>query len=284
MPDRIEGVFIYEKEATIGTGHTAKKVKQKMYCLAKETDKDEVEIRYLGANDEPLNIVEKIPKEEFIRSFTFQPYYFERKAAHNEQKVNKHILTAEEHARRDELYSAEFEFNNALKLDEENLRANFGVGNVYLKMGEKEKAREIFVKISKIDAIFEEHNKHFFNECGIQLRKQELYEEALDYYKKALEVSPQDENLFFNVSRAHFEKGDVEKAQEYISKALEINPEFKEGKAFISYMTEKQEKGAVKTQAQKEPAEKPEQKPKEKIRHKESREEQSKGFVVKKIS
>ena len=45
MADKIEGVFLLEKEATIGTGHTEKKVTQKMYCVAKELDNDEIEIR-----------------------------------------------------------------------------------------------------------------------------------------------------------------------------------------------------------------------------------------------
>ena len=241
MTDRIEGVFLLEKDATIGTGHTEKKVRQKMFCLAKETADGEIEVRYLDGNDEPLNIVEKIPKEQFIHAFTFQPYYFERKNAERDKKVNRHILTAEEHCRRNELYSAEYEYKNALKLDEENLRANFGIGNVYLKMGEKEKAKDIFIKISKIEAIFEEHNKHFFNECGIQLRKQQLYDEAIEYYNKAMDLSPRDENLFFNMARAHFEKGESDKANEYITRALEISPDFHEAKAFLKYMADKHE-------------------------------------------
>ena len=239
MVDRIEGVFLIEKDARIGTGHTEKKVKHRMYCLAHERDDGMIEYRYLGADDQPLDIVETMPKAEFIHQFIFQPYYFERKKAEQERKVNKHIAIAEEHVRRKELFSAEYEYKNALKLDEENLRANFGIGNVYLQMGEKEKAKEIFVKISNIEAIFEEQNKHFFNECGIQLRKQELYDEAIRYYQRALTLSPQDENLLFNLARAFFEKGDCEKARETILKALAINSTFKEGKVLLSYIEQK---------------------------------------------
>jgi tetratricopeptide (TPR) repeat protein len=246
MTDRIEGVFLLEKEAKIGTGHTEKKVKQKMFCLAKERDDGTIEFRYLNANDEPMDIVENIPKIEFIHQFTFQPCYFEKKKADQDKKVDKHIAIAEEHARRKELFSAEYEYKNALKLDEENLRANFGIGNVYLQMGEKEKAKDIFVKISHLDAIFEEQNKHFFNECGIQLRKQELYDEAIDYYQKGLSLSADDENLLFNLARAFFEKGDQENAREYVYKALVIRPEFKEGKALLNYIEQKKTKEDLK--------------------------------------
>jgi tetratricopeptide (TPR) repeat protein len=106
-------------------------------------------------------------------------------------------------------------------------------------MGESSKAKEIFVKISKTEAIFEEKNKHFFNECAIQLRKQKLYDEAIDYYHKGIELSPNDENLYFNSARAHFEKGDHEKAKESIFKVISINPAHKEAKAFLNYMDQK---------------------------------------------
>jgi tetratricopeptide (TPR) repeat protein len=241
MTDRIEGVFILEKEAKIGTGHTEKKVVQKMYCLATELESGEIEVRYLDGNDKPLDITERFAKQDFVHRFTFQPYYFERKEAERQKKLLKHIVTAEEHARKNELHSAEYEYKNALRLDEEDLRANFGIGNVYLQMGEKNKAKDIFTKISKIDAIFEEQNKHFFNECGIQLRKQELYEEAIEYYDKAVNLSPQDEHLFFNLARAHFEKGDVAKANEYIAQAMAIKPDFEEGKTLQQYMAGKQQ-------------------------------------------
>lgn len=237
MVDKIEGVFLLEKDTKSGIGDTEKKAKQKMYCLAKEICNDEIEVRYLDSNDEPSEIIEKIPKEEFIHNFTFQPYYFEQKATAIEKKVNQHCAIAEEHTLRKELHDAENEYRNALGLDEENLQANFGIGNVYLKMGESEKAKEVFKKISRIDAIFEEKNKHFFNECGIQLRKQELYDEAIEYYEKAINLSPDDENLYFNLARPYFAKGNEEKVQELIFKALAINPAFKEGKAFLKYMT-----------------------------------------------
>ena len=101
--------------------------------------------------------------------------------------------------------------------------------------------KEIFVKISKTEAIFEEKNKHFFNECAIPLRKQKLYDEAIEYYQKGIELSPNDENLYFNSARALFEKGDHEKAKESIFKVISINPTHKEAKAFLNYMDQKRQ-------------------------------------------
>lgn len=236
MAKMIEGIFLLEKNSKIGTGSTEKQVKNNMYCIAKQINDDEIEVCYLSPDDKPTSIIEKIDKTEFLHSFTFQPYYLEKKEAERLKKVNKFIATAEEHVKRDELHSAEYEFSNALRIDEENLRANFGIGNVYLKMGEMEKAKDVFVKISRIDAIFEENNKHFFNECGIQLRKHELYDEAIEYYEKAFNLSPRDENLCFNLARAFLEKGDRQQAKNWIDRAFAINPDYEEGRKFLAYM------------------------------------------------
>lgn len=237
---KIDGIFRQERESKIGMGGTAKSVKQDICCLAKQINDEEVEVRYLNNNDEPVGEAEVVKLKDFLNDFTFLPYYKELKEAEKERNINKKIATAEEHIKKNELHSAEYEYTLALKIDEEHLRANFGIGNLYFKMDQPEKAKDVFIKISKIDAIFEKKNKHLFNECGMNLRQQDLFDEAIAYYEKAVKICGEDdENIFFNLARAYFSKGDLEKAQETISRALLINPEFTEGKAFVKYMEKK---------------------------------------------
>jgi tetratricopeptide (TPR) repeat protein len=237
---KIDGIFRQEREAKIGMGGIAMSVKQDICCLAKQINDEEVEVRCLNKNDEPIGDPEVVKLNDFLNDFTFLPYYKELKEAEKEKNINKKIATAEEHIERNELHSAEYEYNLALKIDEEHLRANFGIGNLYFKMGQPEKAKNVFIKISKIDAIFEKKNKHLFNECGMNLRQQNLFDEAIAYYEKAVKICGEDdENIFFNLARAYFSKGDLEKAQESMSRALLINPEFNDGKAFVKYMEKK---------------------------------------------
>jgi len=240
MKEKVDGIFRQERETKIGMGGTAKSVKQDICCAAKQISDDEVEVYHLNQNDEPMGEAEIVQLKDFLRDFTFLPYYRERKEAEKEKKINKKVATAEEHIERNELHSAEYEYQLALKIEEEHLRANFGIGNLYLKMGEAEKAKKVFIGISKIEAIFERKNKHLFNECAMQLRQQSLYIEAIAYYEKALKICGEDdENLFFNLARAYFANDNEEKAQETIARALLINPEFTDGKAFIGYMKRK---------------------------------------------
>ena len=99
-------------------------------------------------------------------------------------------------------------------------------------MGQTSKAKDVFRKLSQIDAIFEEENKHIFNEFGIQLRKANMTDEALANYLKAIEISPHDENLYFNVARLYYDTRDWANAMKWIEKSLSINEYFHEARQF----------------------------------------------------
>lgn len=71
---------------------------------------------------------------------------------------------------------------------------------------------------------------------SIRLRKQKKYDEALHYCRKAFEVNPIDENIFFNMSRVYFEKQDTGKALQCITYALKLNPGFEPALKFKRYL------------------------------------------------
>ncbi|PKN76528.1 MAG: hypothetical protein CVU52_04380 [Deltaproteobacteria bacterium HGW-Deltaproteobacteria-10] len=78
----------------------------------------------------------------------------------------------------------------------------------------------------------------YYNDSGITSRAAGDVKKAIQEYKKALFVSPDDENLFYNLARAYIEIGDREKAMENITLALSINPEFNEGRKLQSYINQ----------------------------------------------
>lgn len=75
-----------------------------------------------------------------------------------------------------------------------------------------------------------------FNDGGIQMREAKDFVQAVKYYKKALSLSPNDENLHYNIGRAYYEQNRLDKAEDYLGKALKINPGFSEGKLFYEYL------------------------------------------------
>ena len=238
MPEIVEGVYLELVIQKIGTASTARTQEMKNYYLAKSVGPELVEIQVLDMHDNPLPIREKVSLKDFQTRFTFQPDYLARKKkTPSEVKVDKAIAQAEAHVRRKEFNSAEFEYHKALKLDEDNLRANFGVGKVYLATGETEKAQEAFTRIAQTDAVFQDENKHIFNELGIELRKMGLHDQAVEHYLKALSFTSNDENLLFNIARAYAEKGDRQQGMKYAREALALNPELAEAQNLLEKLS-----------------------------------------------
>lgn len=233
MPEFKEGIYSKTTTQNIGAGSTARKQEYKSYYLAKPTDDGQVQIQVLDMNDEPLPYMELVPGDEFERRFTYVPDYLETRKSPKEKKVDQAIAQAEAHVRRKEYFSAEFEYDNALKLDEENVRANFGLGKVYLITGETDKAKKTFRTLSRVEAVFEAENKHIFNELGIELRRLHLHDQAIDYYVKAISFTRDDENLFFNAARAFFETGDYKNAVKFLKYALKLNPNLAEARKLL---------------------------------------------------
>jgi len=89
--------------------------------------------------------------------------------------------------------------------------------------------------IKESEEIREEIVRHY-NALGIRNRETKNLTEAVNNYSKAISISPQDENLHYNMARAYFEEGKLDKAEGHLGKALKLNPEFKEGKILFEHL------------------------------------------------
>jgi tetratricopeptide (TPR) repeat protein len=227
---KIQGIFFEESTITLGTGHTQKTQKMKNYCQAEQIDNEKVKLSFLGNEGKPTGIVIEIAYDEFLKRYTFDPNY--RVKTKDEAEHDRHVAVAEKQRARGEVYSAELEYTNALKINPESIRANFGIGTLYMEMGDTAKAKDVFRKLSEVEAIFEEDNKHIFNEFGIELRKANMLEEALANYQKAITISPNDEHLYFNIARIYYDIKEWNNALVWLKKSLEINPHFRDAMNF----------------------------------------------------
>ena len=235
---RIEGVFSIEKTGKIGTGTTARRVKQVALYYCREIDGDVVEMQLLNPKHVPFGEIERISKDDLLNDYLPMPQLY-KEVMGNIRNIQKSIARGEKFRKRGETFTAEFEFNNALSLDEQNVRANFGVGLCLLARDENEKAQEVFQRIVKIDSAFNEEHKHLFNEYGIELRKKKLLDQAAEYYGRALELTQDDENLWYNLARAMFDKEEYAKAADSVTKCLEMNPEHEHGRKMLNYLNKK---------------------------------------------
>ena len=227
------GVYLESIRSQVGTGDTAKDAKMENFWRAKPLDNGFVEMELLDMNDLPSGYRERVDMKEFRQRFVYQEDWKPREQDSKKDEAEKIAARGERHLANNEIFSAEFEFNSALKLDDRSVRANFGLGKTYIAQGEPEKARAIFKKLATIESVMEPRHKHIFNEFGMQMRRLGMYAEAVRYYQRALTVEIKDENLWFNFGRALYDGGHMQKAQVALKRALEINPDFVEARHYI---------------------------------------------------
>lgn len=226
-------IYLRREEIKLGCGSTAKTTLIENYYQVVEMDENLVKIQILDFNDQPIGKAEVMDKEK-LKDFIYCPDYFKSKKSPKELSIEKHVQSGDKHFESKEFFSAEHEYNRALSLDENHLKANLGKGKTLFARGEKEEGKKFFSKLSNSAALFEVENKHVFNEFGIELRKRRMFEEAIMNYLKSISIDPNDEVLYYNLGRAYFEKGEYEKSVDQFKRALMIKPDFKEAEQFLS--------------------------------------------------
>lgn len=98
--------------------------------------------------------------------------------------------------------------------------------------GEHEKARALIGKNEDLLGFI----LHTYNALGIQARKDGDFDKAVAEFNKALNVTPDDEGLLYNLARAYAAKKEKNPAVESIQKALKINPAFTEAQTLLNHL------------------------------------------------
>lgn len=97
---------------------------------------------------------------------------------------------------------------------------------IHAQFNRMEETKELFIEILKYDP----NTPNPFNSLGVKLRKSGDLAGALHAYRQALSLTPEDENIHFNMSKAYYFMGNSDQARECVEKALEYNPSFEEGR------------------------------------------------------
>ena len=237
--DRIKGVFSTQEIRKVGTGTTQRKTVYKGFYFLEEEENGVIECQPLNSNYVPSGQKRKITIEEIIEKFAPEPEFYLNSVYPKMQALQRTIDNADAHRAKGETFAAEHEYDAALKVDEENVRANFGIGLTYLQRGENNKANDIFERLVKLDAAFEREHKNMFNDFGINLRKAKMYQQAIVYYSRALELTADDEHLHINLARALFETQAIGDCVEHLLKALELAPKQEQATKFLLWLMEK---------------------------------------------
>lgn len=234
----VRGVFSTQEIRKVGTGTTTRKTVQKTFWFVEQRG-EAIECQPLNANYVPSGPKRKITLDELIAKFSPEPEFYQMSVYPKMREMEQSVDKGDNHREKGETFAAEYEYARALKVDEGNVRANFGIGLTYMERGELDKAQNIFDRLVKLDGAFDTEHKHLFNEFGINLRKHKMLTQAVEYYQRALQLTKNDENLHMNLARALLETKDMDGCLEHLFQALELAPRHEISLKFLAWMLQK---------------------------------------------
>ncbi|MFZ5812568.1 MAG: tetratricopeptide repeat protein [Thermodesulfobacteriota bacterium] len=213
-----------KKQSKLGTGGTSQETQRSIYFYAERTAGGDMFLQPLNANFVPAGEKTPITQEAFIQKYRPEPLIFYNKVKPAMDTLASELRKGDQNLERGRLDKAEAAYKKVLDIDSANIKAIFSLGIAYLKGGNTEDAGGIFDKIMSLELAFGPEHTHLFNEFGIRMRKADMLDKALDYYRKAAALNADDEHLLFNMARIHFELRDFPSAGESLRQALKINP------------------------------------------------------------
>jgi Flp pilus assembly protein TadD len=80
---------------------------------------------------------------------------------------------------------------------------------------------------------------NIYNTLGIIYRKRGEFRRAAECYRRAMKVSPKDENVYYNLARMYYEAGDLFLAKEILDEALLLNPGFGHAQDLLRVVSKK---------------------------------------------
>jgi len=140
----------------------------------------------------------------------------------------------------------EGKFDTALLMYEDFLAKNPGayqvllnIGDCYREKAEYDKAIESYNKLieqaGKDTVMGKNMGAKGLAAIGLCYLKQDKLVEAQDYFKRSIEMAPQDEILPFNVAEIYFSNSQIDDAIKYFEMAIQIKPDWPDPYLRVAY-------------------------------------------------
>lgn len=239
----IQGVFSTMEIRKTGSGTTTRKVRVKQYWLVNENRDGQAEVQPINESLVPIGKKRTVSIDDVLERFEPEPGFFVHSGADKvrpDEPITLHDRIEPEPPAEAPVESIEgFDITGTPEEMERNARASFGIGLTYLKRGNLQRAEEVFEKLAEMEGDFKPQHKHMFNDFGVSLRKQNLFDTALKHYLRAKDLASDDENLMHNIARAYYEKRDIKHAIKYLELSLRLNPDHEMSRRFLRWIKRK---------------------------------------------
>lgn len=225
MVPEILGCYQSRKREKMGKGGSGREFTQRIDWLAMRLDTARILLFPLDDSRLPLPLQKSVTPEEFLAHFLPAPQVFNERLAPAAIVLSRLLRDVGPNLDQAALPDAERALHATL------LAALSGGGAA------TPTAASVLTLLSSLGAGANgDAQKAAINAFGIHLRKQKDFDTAAVYYRKALEVAPDDERLLFNLARVLFEKGDLAACRNTLERALGLDPEFVEARKFLRYL------------------------------------------------
>lgn len=131
--------------------------------------------------------------------------------------IKANIGLGEIYLNNNELEKAKEYFENALKIDNKNIESHLNLGTVYFKIGNFKKAEEYLEKCLKLN----EKNVLCMINLGAVYQKLEKYNKSIIILDKAISINHHNPEAFFNLGVAYGKLGDFDNALKTLIIALQ---------------------------------------------------------------
>lgn len=185
--------------------------------------------------EQKLVQAQKLAPEEPILQYGLGEFYLNRgdylqsipffkKVIHNESFLKDHPLNPA--LRIAEAYSATGQFEDALQYyrqgleKEEDADALFGYGFTAMQLEDYETAMHQFMKLKEMDPDY----TTLYPYLGKVLRAQNLVDEAFDVLQEGIQKDEFNEDLYLEMAKAQFSKGNSDEGKEFLQKVIALNP------------------------------------------------------------
>ncbi|WP_353116007.1 tetratricopeptide repeat protein [Nitratidesulfovibrio sp.] len=122
---------------------------------------------------------------------------------------------------------------------ERSLRADFATALAQLRRGDRDRAVRALERLAEVPGEFVPAHRHMFTDFGINLRKSKLPRIAIRHHLRALDLSPDDSHVHFNIARAYYDMGDMDRAERHLRASLDLTPDLEPSRRFLDFVLER---------------------------------------------
>lgn len=228
---QVMGIYSKNIKDHTGTGSTMQSRETKTYYYVSRSA-DEYNVQPLNMKSIPSGMFSTMSRDEFIASFTPEIDYYLNHPLPELELLKERLAAGTDNFEPDSEHEKVQILMKAFLMEPNKNNIDLSSPLAHARL------LEIVETLSNQSPEFIEEKRQEFNSAAISLRKQKLYEEAINFYSKALELS-EDENLHFNIARAYFEIGENAEALMHLDKAIDLDSELKTAHQFKKYIMKK---------------------------------------------